>query len=121
MANGRWMMADEMGRNAFFTSPTIQRNRLLRAFPHMSSGDGLEFRDLAVGANRAHFDRNQMNHLNMNVARTVRLNGNRSLQLRVDALNIFNNETYGQHDPAYVRRAGPAFWTRQFLESSSPC
>ena len=45
---------NQMARNAFFTSPTIQRNRLLRPFPHMSSGDGLEYRDLAVGANRAH-------------------------------------------------------------------
>lgn len=33
-------------------------------------------------------------HLNMNVARTLRLGGNRTLQLRVDALNVLNNETY---------------------------
>ena len=36
---------NEMARKSFFTSPTIPRNRLLRPFPHMSSGDGLEFRD----------------------------------------------------------------------------
>ncbi len=42
------------GRTIFFTSPTIQRNRLLRPFPHMSSEDGLENRDLPVGSNRAH-------------------------------------------------------------------
>jgi hypothetical protein len=33
-------------------------------------------------------------HLNMNVARTIRFAGNKSLQLRVDALNVLNNETY---------------------------
>jgi hypothetical protein len=33
-------------------------------------------------------------HLNMNVARTLRLGGNRTLQLRVDALNVLNNATY---------------------------
>ena len=35
-----------------------------------------------------------LTHLNMNVARTLRLGGNRTLQLRVDALNVLNNETY---------------------------
>ncbi len=45
---------NQMARNSFFTSPTVQRHRLLRSFPHMSSGDGLEYRDLPVGANRAH-------------------------------------------------------------------
>ena len=33
---------NQMAGNSFFTSPTIQRHRLLRPFPHMSSGDGLE-------------------------------------------------------------------------------
>ena len=35
-----------------------------------------------------------LKHLNMNVGRTLRLPGNKTLQLRVDALNVFNNETY---------------------------
>jgi hypothetical protein len=30
----------------------------------------------------------------MNIGRTLRLPGNKTLQLRVDALNAFNNETY---------------------------
>jgi hypothetical protein len=45
---------NQMAGNSFFTSPTIQRNRLLRAFPHMSSGDGLDFQTLPLGENRAH-------------------------------------------------------------------
>jgi hypothetical protein len=45
---------NQMARNSFFTSPTIQRHRLLRPFPHMSSGDGLDFLTLPLGANRAH-------------------------------------------------------------------
>ena len=35
-----------------------------------------------------------LRHLNMNIGRTVRLPGNKTLQFRVDALNVFNNETY---------------------------
>jgi hypothetical protein len=45
---------NQMAGNAFFTSPTIPRHRLLRPFPHMSSGDGLEFQTLPLGENRAH-------------------------------------------------------------------
>ena len=35
-----------------------------------------------------------LRHLNLNIARTLRLVGNKTLQLRVDALNVLNNETY---------------------------
>jgi hypothetical protein len=42
----------QMAGNSFFTSRTIQKNRLLRAFPQMSSGTGLYFEDLPVGKNR---------------------------------------------------------------------
>jgi hypothetical protein len=35
-----------------------------------------------------------LNHLNMNVARTVRLGSSKTLQFRVDALNVFNHETF---------------------------
>ena len=35
-----------------------------------------------------------LRHLNVNIGRTLRLPGNKTLQLRVDALNVFNNETY---------------------------
>jgi len=45
---------NQMAGNSFFTSPTIQRHRLLRAFPHMSSGDGLDLQTLPLGENRAH-------------------------------------------------------------------
>ena len=45
---------NQMAGNSFFTSPTIQRNRLLRPFPHMSSGDGLDYLTLPLGENRAH-------------------------------------------------------------------
>ena len=45
---------NQMAGNSFFTSPTVQRHRLLRPFPHMSSGDGLDYLTLPLGANRAH-------------------------------------------------------------------
>ena len=45
---------NQMAGNAFFSSPTIQRHRLLRAFPHMSSGDGLDYLNLPLGENKAH-------------------------------------------------------------------
>jgi hypothetical protein len=32
--------------------------------------------------------------VNLNVGRTIRLTGNKTLQLRIDALNVLNNETY---------------------------
>jgi hypothetical protein len=35
-----------------------------------------------------------LNHLNVNVARNIRIAGTKTLQFRVDALNVFNNETY---------------------------
>ena len=35
-----------------------------------------------------------LRHLNMNIDRTVRLPANKTLQFRVDALNVFSNETY---------------------------
>ena len=35
-----------------------------------------------------------LRHLNMNIGRTIRLPANKTLQVRVDALNVFNNETY---------------------------
>ena len=40
---------NQMAGNSFFTSPTIQRHRLLRDFPHMSSGDGLDLQTLPLG------------------------------------------------------------------------
>jgi hypothetical protein len=35
-----------------------------------------------------------LRHLNMNIGRTLRLPANKTLQFRIDALNVFNNETY---------------------------
>ena len=67
---------NQMAGNSFFTSPTIQRHRLLRAFPHMSSGDGLEFQTLPLGENRAHslelsFNRRFANGFTANVFYTA--------------------------------------------------
>jgi hypothetical protein len=45
---------NQLAGNSFFTSPTIQRHRLLRPFPHMSSGDGLDYTNLPLGENQAH-------------------------------------------------------------------
>jgi hypothetical protein len=45
---------NQMAGNSFFTSPTTQRNRLLRAFPQMSSGAGLDYLNLPLGEYRAH-------------------------------------------------------------------
>ncbi len=67
---------NQMAGNSFFTSPTIQRNRLLRPFPHMSSGDGLEIQTLPLGENRAHsleitFNRRFANGFTANVFYTA--------------------------------------------------
>jgi len=43
----------KMAGNSFFTSQTIQKNRLLRPFPQMSSGNGLSIANLPLGKNRA--------------------------------------------------------------------
>jgi hypothetical protein len=41
--------------NTFFTQTTTQRNRLLRAFPHLSSGNnGLQFSNLPIGHSKVH-------------------------------------------------------------------
>ena len=66
---------NQMAGNSFFTSPTIQRNRLLRPFPHMSSGAGLEIQTLPLGENRAHsleinFNRRFANGFSANVVYT---------------------------------------------------
>ena len=37
-----------------FTSTTIQRNRLLRAYPHLSTGNGLNYLDQPLGIIKAH-------------------------------------------------------------------
>src|SRR4029077_17004163 len=42
-----------MAGNSFFTSQTIQKNRLLRPFPQMASGNGLSVSNLPLGKNRA--------------------------------------------------------------------
>src|SRR5262249_43549412 len=38
--------------NSFFTSTPIQKNRLLRPFPQMASGNGLSIQQLPLGKNR---------------------------------------------------------------------
>jgi hypothetical protein len=42
-----------MAGNSFFTSQTIQKNRLLRPYPQMSNGNGLSVGNLPLGKNRA--------------------------------------------------------------------
>ncbi len=42
----------KMAGNSFFTSQTIQKNRLLRPYPQMSSGGGLNINNLPLGKNR---------------------------------------------------------------------
>ena len=77
---------NQMAGNAFFTSPTIQRHWLLRAFPHMSTGDGLDYLDLPLGQNRAHslevsFNRRFASGFTWNVFYTAtRLRENRILE-----------------------------------------
>jgi hypothetical protein len=44
---------NQMAGNSFFTSPTVPRHRLLREFPHMSSGNGSYWGSLPLGKNRA--------------------------------------------------------------------
>ena len=51
---------NQMAGNSFFTSPTIQRHRLLRSFPHMSSGDGLDYPDASTGREPGTFARAQL-------------------------------------------------------------
>ncbi len=51
---------NQMAGNSFFTSPTIQRHRLLRPFPHMSSGDGLELPDPSAGREQSTLARDQL-------------------------------------------------------------
>ena len=64
-----------MAGNSFFTSPTVQRNRLLRAFPHMSTGTVSNSRP-SSGKNSAHslelsFDRRFANGFSANVVYTA--------------------------------------------------
>lgn len=77
---------NQMAGNSFFTSPTIQRHRLLRPFPHMSIGDGLEILTLPLGENRAHsleisFNRRFANGFTANVFYTAtRFRENRTIE-----------------------------------------
>ena len=43
-----------MQGSTVFTAPTIPRHRLLRAFPHMNAGNGLNFLDQPLGVIKAH-------------------------------------------------------------------
>ncbi len=65
---------NQLAAQALFTSPTIQKNRLLRAFPHMSVGNnGLQAQALPLGKVRTHavevvFQRRFSQGLSFNVA-----------------------------------------------------
>jgi hypothetical protein len=45
---------DRLAGNSFFRSQTIQRHRLLRAFPHMSAGNGLTLSNLPLSQVKTH-------------------------------------------------------------------
>jgi hypothetical protein len=45
---------NQLAAQALFTSPTIQKNRLLRPFPHMSVGNGLQAAAQPLGEVRTH-------------------------------------------------------------------
>ena len=45
---------NRLAAQALFTSPTIQKNRLLRPFPHMSVGNGLQAQAQPLGKVRTH-------------------------------------------------------------------
>ncbi|MGH9160003.1 MAG: hypothetical protein ACRD2X_08455, partial [Vicinamibacteraceae bacterium] len=44
----------DLAENGFFTSETIQRHQLLRAYPHMSSGNGLRQMRTPIGKSKYH-------------------------------------------------------------------
>lgn len=48
------VLYQRMASSTFFTSATTQRHRLLRLFPHMSAGGGLQLRDQPLGEIKAH-------------------------------------------------------------------
>ena len=53
LATSNPALYSQMAGNPFFTSPTVPRHRLLRDFPHMSSGNGSFWGNLPLGKNRA--------------------------------------------------------------------
>jgi hypothetical protein len=64
---------NQLAAQALFTSPTIQKNRLLRPFPHMSVGNGLQAGSLPLGKVRTHavevaFQRRFSQGLSLNAA-----------------------------------------------------
>jgi hypothetical protein len=66
---------NQLAAQALFTSPTIQKHRLLRPFPHMSVGDGLRAQAQPSGKVRAHaievsFQRRFSQGLSLNAAYT---------------------------------------------------
>ena len=105
---------NQMAGNSFFTSPTIQRHRLLRPFPHMSSGDGLDFQTLPLGENRAHslevsFNRRFANGFTANVFYTAtRFRENRTVEEYDREPTIWQHESgraAAPHDGRLHRRA----------------
>ena len=64
---------NQLAAQALFTSPTIQKNRLLRPSPHMSVGNGLQAQALPLGKVRTHavevaFQRRFSQGLSLNAA-----------------------------------------------------
>jgi hypothetical protein len=64
---------NQLAAQALFTSPTIQKNRLLRPYPHMSVGNGLQAQALPIGKVRTHavevaFQRRFSQGLSLNAA-----------------------------------------------------
>ena len=79
------LLYQRMAGSAFFTSMTTQRHRLLRAFPHMSAGNGLQIQDQPLGQIKSHaleiiLTRRYANGLTGNAAFTVnRVTENRTV------------------------------------------
>jgi len=48
------VLYQDMASNGFFTSTTIRRHQLLRAFPHMATGDGLRDPRVPAGLSKYH-------------------------------------------------------------------
>jgi hypothetical protein len=84
-----------MAANAFFTSGTIQRHRLLRPFPHMSVGNGLFYADLPLGKVKSHA---------VEITFTHRYRNGFSANASFSATRTLENRTVEEYDRA------PTIW-----------
>ena len=79
-----------LAANAFFTSTTIQRHRLLRPFPHMSnSNNGLRYNDQPLGEIKSH---------SLEVVVTRRYSGGLSANAALAVNRVTENRTVEEYD-----------------------